>query len=479
MKYETVIGFETHVELASRAKVFSTMRASFGGQPNEYVNPVCLGLPGTLPVLNHSSMEMALKVGLALNCTIPEMTIFDRKHYYYPDLPKNYQISQEYQPLGTDGYIMILMPDGTDKKIGIHNLHLEEDAGKNTHATLGGKNISMVDLNRAGTSLLEIVSQPDLRTREECEVFMQTMRSLLRYLEVSDCKMQEGSLRFELNISLRLAGTTEFGTKVEIKNVGSIKSVLRAFDYEKKRQAEILDEGGRVIQETRLWDDDRGETRPMRVKEGAKDYRYFPEPDIPPVMLDRAYLDDLQKHLPELREEKRKRFVSEYGLPEYDAGVLAADKNVAAYFEACCREANEPKVFSNWIMTFILRELKEEDSEISDLPIKPAHLCELQALIARGTINQNIAKQVFKEMISSGKMPATIVKEKGMEAVSDSGQLEGFVDEVITENPGPADEYRSGKDQTINFLLGQVMKKSRGKADPSQVKEIIAQKLRG
>lgn len=478
MKYEPVIGFETHVELESKAKVFSSARQAFGGEPNEYVNPVCLGLPGTLPVLNKASMELALKVALAMECNIPEVTLFDRKHYYYPDLPKNYQISQEYEPLARDGRINITMPDGEEKTIRIHNIHLEEDAGKLVHEKRGGRWVSLVDLNRAGSSLLEIVSQPDIRSREESEVFMETMRSLLRYLEVSDCKMQEGSLRFELNISLRPEGTEEFGTKVEIKNVGSIKSVLRAFDYEVARQTEILEDGGRVIQETRLWDDDRGETRSMRVKEGAKDYRYFPEPDLPPVALDRAYLADLQKHLPELRDAKRKRFVSDYSLPEYDAGVLAADKNVANYFETCCKAHNAPKAFSNWIMTYLLAELKDEDSDINDLAIKPEHLVELVKVIEDGKINQNIAKKVFRDMLETSKTPGAIIKEKGLEVVSDSGALEGYIDEVIAENPGPAGEYKEGKDKALNFLLGQVMRKSKGQAEPGQVREIFDKKLR-
>ncbi|MBI1390726.1 MAG: Asp-tRNA(Asn)/Glu-tRNA(Gln) amidotransferase subunit GatB [bacterium] len=478
MNYEPVIGFETHVELASRSKVFSSTRAEFGGQPNEYVNPVCLGLPGTLPVLNRVSMEMSLKAALAMQCEIPEVTLFDRKHYYYPDLPKNYQISQEYQPLARHGRLNIVMPDGTEKTIGIHNIHLEEDAGKLIHEKRGGKWISLVDLNRAGTSLLEIVSEPDLRSREEAEIFMQTMRGLLRYLGVSDCKMQEGSLRFELNISMRPAGTTEYGTKVEVKNVGSIKAVLRALDYEMERQTEILEEGGRVIQETRLWDDDKGETRPMRVKEGAKDYRYFPEPDLPPVRLERDYIDRLRAELPELRDAKRKRYVEQYGLPEYDAGVLAADKHVADYFDECCQAHNAPKAFSNWIMTYLLAELKDEDSDINDLPVKPAHLAELVKLIDDKTINQNLAKKVFKEMMESGKTPGAIVKEQGLEVVSDAGAIEKFVDEVIAENPGPAEEYAGGKDKALNFLLGQVMRKSRGQADPGAVQEILNRKLR-
>ncbi|MBN2328341.1 MAG: Asp-tRNA(Asn)/Glu-tRNA(Gln) amidotransferase subunit GatB [Candidatus Omnitrophica bacterium] len=480
MEFEPVIGFETHVELAAKSKVFCDTRAEFGGEPNSYVCEVCLGLPGTLPVLNKTSMELSLKVALALNCDIPEVTEFDRKNYYYPDLPKNYQISQEYRPLGRNGAMTILMPGGREKTVGIHNIHLEEDAGKLVHDVYKGRGVSLVDLNRASTSLLEIVSQPDMRSPEEAEAFMETMRSLLRYLEVSDCKMQEGSLRFELNVSMRPKGQKEFGTKVEVKNVGSVRAVLRALDYEMRRQTEILEDGGRVIQETRLWDDERGETRSMRVKEGAKDYRYFPEPDLPPVHIDREYLETLRKDLPELRDAKRKRFVEEYGLPDYDAGVLAAEKAVADFFEECTRLHNAPKVYSNWIMVYILRELGGEDEkEIADLKITPEHLAQLAQILDSGKINQNIAKKVLNKSLQTGDLPEKIIQEKGLEMVSDSGEIEKFVDEVIVEQAGPVEEYKNGKDNTLNFLVGQVMRKSRGKAQPDTVQELLRKKIRG
>ncbi len=480
MEFEPVIGFETHVELAAKSKVFSTTRAEFGGDPNTYVNPVCLGLPGTLPVLNKESMELSLKVALAMECDIPETTIFDRKNYYYPDLPKNYQISQEYQPLGRHGTFTILLPDGVEKVIGIHNIHLEEDAGKLIHDTYQGRTVSLVDLNRAGTSLLEIVSEPDLRTPVEAETFMETMRSLLRYLEVSDCKMQEGSLRFELNISMRPKGQEEYGTKVEIKNVGSVKSVMKALDYEMRRQTELLEDGGRVIQETRLWDDVREETRSMRIKEGAKDYRYFPEPDLPPVHIGRSYLEELKKDLPELREVKRRRFIEQYDLPEYDAGVLVVEKEVAHFFEECVTIHNAPKTYSNWIMVYILREMGGEDEkEIGDLKVTPQHLAQLAQILDKGTINQNIAKKVLNTVLETGDMPEKIIKDKGLEMVSDTGEIEKFVDEVITEQAGPAEDFKNGKDQTLNFLVGQVMRKSRGKAKPDMVQELLTKKLRG
>lgn len=480
MEFEPVIGFETHVELSAISKVFCATRAEFGGEPNSYVCEVCLGLPGTLPTLNRASMEMSLKVALALNCEIPEVTEFDRKNYYYPDLPKNYQISQEYNPLGRHGSLPVLLPDGKEMMVRIHNIHLEEDAGKLVHDTYKGRGVSLVDLNRAGTSLLEIVSEPDMRSAEEAEAFMETMRSLLRYLEVSDCKMQEGSLRFELNISMRPKGQKEYGTKVEIKNVGSVRSVLRALDYEMRRQTEILEDGGHVIQETRLWDDERAETRSMRVKEGAKDYRYFPEPDLPPVRIERDYLETLRAGLPELREAKRKRFVEQYGIPDYDAGVLATDKAVAHFFEECNRIHHSPKTYSNWIMVYILRELGgEEEKEIGSLKIAPSHLAQLAQILDSGKINQNIAKKVLNEVLETGAMPEQIVKDKGLEMVSDSGEIEKFVDEVLAGNQDAVEEFKKGKDNTLNFLVGQVMRKSRGKAKPDTVQDLIRKKVRG
>ena len=476
MAYETVIGFETHAELATKSKVFDPCRAEFGGEPNSHVCPVCLGLPGTLPVLNQASLELGLRVCLALDSEIPERTVFDRKHYYYPDLPKNYQISQEYMPMGRGGGLTILT-DAGEKFIRMHNVHLEEDAGKAMHDTRGGRAITHVDLNRAGTTLLEIVSEPDLRGPEEAEIFMKTMRSLLRYLEVCDCKMQEGSLRFELNVSLRPEGETELGTKVEVKNVGSIRSVLRALDYEVRRQTEVLDDGGHLVQETRLWDDERNETRPMRSKEGAKDYRYIPEPDLPPLELDRGYLDGLKATLPELRDAKRKRFVETYGLPEYDAAVLSEDRGVAKFFEVCCAETpGAAKTFSNWIMVHVLAELKDEEMEVTDLKVTPQHLIELEQLIAKKTISSNIAKKLFKDILKNGDMPSALVEKKGLKQVTDEGAIGKAVDEAIAENPDPWQNFVNGKESALNFLLGQVMRKTRGQADPETVRKLFTDK---
>ncbi len=479
MKYQPVIGMEIHVELLTRSKVFNESANAFGGEPNTHVNPVDLGLPGTLPVLNKRAFDLSLRTALALHCEIPKITQFDRKNYYYPDLPKNYQISQQYQPLGRHGYLDIPLKDGTEKRIGIDNIHLEEDAGKNIHPDSGrDAGMTYVDLNRAGVPLLEIVSDPDMRSAEEMESYMNAVRSLLRYIEVSDCKIQEGSIRFEVNCSL-LNNDGSLGTKVEIKNVGSTKAALRALKYELERQADCRDRGERIIQETRLWDDERGETRPMRSKEGSKDYRYFPDPDLVPVEITPEWLERIKEEIPELRDAKRKRFVEQLGLPEYDAGVLVEEKAVADYFEQCCQLGCPPKAASNWIMTEILRELKESDLEIDDLPIRPAHLAELIKLIDTGTISGKIAKEIYADVRQSGKMPAEIVKEKGLVQVSDDSAIEGFVDQVIAENPGPVEDFRGGKDKALAFLMGQVMKVSKGKVNPQMAREIITRKIRG
>ena len=415
---------------------------------------------------------------LALHCEIPEVTTFDRKNYYYPDLPKNYQISQQYHPLGRHGHLMIILKDRTEKKIGIDNIHLEEDAGKNVHPESGrDAGMTYVDLNRGGVPLLEIVSDPDLRSAEEMEAYMDTMRSLLRYIEISDCKIQEGSIRFEVNCSL-LNDDGSLGTKVEVKNVGSTKAALRALKYELDRQADCRDRGEKIVQETRLWDDERGETRSMRTKEGAKDYRYFPDPDLVPVEVSEGWLDQIRSEIPELREAKHKRFIEIFQIPDYDAGVLVEDKAVSDYFEECCKLGCPPKAASNWIMTEILRELKESEQEIDDLPIRPAHLAELIKLIDAGTISGKIAKDVYKEMRDSGKLPSVVVKEKGLVQVSDDSAILEFIDQVIQQNPGPVADFKGGKDKAIAFLMGQVMKLSKGKANPQKTKELLGKKIR-
>lgn len=480
MSYEPVIGLEVHTELNSASKVFCDDPALFGAEPNSLVSPISLGLPGTLPVLNQVAFEKALTTALALNCEIPSKTSFDRKHYYYPDLPKNYQISQQYEPLGTNGWVDLTLPDGSTKRIRINNIHLEEDAGKLVHPEgPGSRGLSWVDLNRAGMPLLEIVTEPDITNLDELETFMQTLRSMLRYLDVSDCKMQEGSLRFELNLSMRPVGTTTLGTKIEVKNVGSIKAVIRAAKFEMRRQIDLLTSGEKVSQETLLWDDDRGETRSMRSKEVAKDYRYFPDPDLPPVHVTDDWLARLRAELPELKDQKRARFVDQYGIPEYDAGVLVTDRALADYFESCCREHNSPKAFSNWIMVELLRELQARELEIDDSPMTPARLIELVKLVESGAVSNNIAKDILKEVMESGKDPGLIVQEKGLTQVSDESELVEIVRQVIAENPGPAEDVRNGKEKALGFLMGQVMRKTQGKANPSVSKPLLEKELLG
>jgi len=478
VNYQPVIGMEIHVELLTASKVFNASANAFGGEPNTHVDPVDLGLPGTLPVLNRRAFELALRATLALDCRISKVTTFDRKNYYYPDLPKNYQISQQYQPLGRDGNLTILLPDGSEKNVGIDNIHLEEDAGKNVHPESGrDAGMTYVDLNRAGVPLMEIVSKPDLRSAEEMEAYMNTMRSLLRYIEVSDCKIQEGSMRFEVNCSL-LNDDGSLGTKVEIKNVGSVKAALRALKYELERQADCRDARQAVVQETRLWDDERGETRSMRSKEGAKDYRYFPEPDLVPVEISEEWIEQIRREIPELREAKHKRFVEQYQIPDYDAGVLVEEKSVADYFERCCALGATPKTASNWIMTEILREIKEAEIEIDDLPVRPDHLAELITMIDDGTISGKIAKQVYKDMRESGKMPKAIVEEKGLVQVSDDSAILAFIDQVIAENPGPVEDFKAGKEKAVGFLMGQVMRLSKGKVNPQLARDLLIKRIK-
>ncbi|HNT35965.1 MAG TPA: Asp-tRNA(Asn)/Glu-tRNA(Gln) amidotransferase subunit GatB [bacterium] len=479
MDFETVIGMEVHTELSTRSKVFCGCSTAFGAPPNSQTCPVCLGLPGVLPVLNRRAFEFGLKAALALDCTIAERVSLDRKNYYYPDLPKNYQISQKYAQIGREGHLTLSMKDGTTRHVGIWDIHLEEDAGKLIHPEEPQlKGTTLVDLNRAGVPLLEIVSAPDMRTLDEMDCYMHTLRSILRYIDISDCKMQEGSLRFEVNISLRPAGSSEFGGRVEIKNLGSMKAAVKAAAYEEKRQRKVLDKGGTVDQETRLWDEEAGVTRVMRTKEDAEDYRYFPEPDLVEIHVSEDWLSVLREQLPELQDAKRMRFIQQYGLPEYDAAILASDREIADYFESCCRLHGNPKAFSNWIMVDILRVLDEQDITISELPVSPEHLVGMVRLLDEDKISSKLAKVIFSEMLSTGKHAEAIVQEQGLVQVSDSGEIENLVQQVIDANPGPAREFAEGKDKAIAFLMGQLMKLSKGKANPKMATEIFAKKLR-
>jgi aspartyl-tRNA(Asn)/glutamyl-tRNA(Gln) amidotransferase subunit B len=475
MEYEPVMGMEVHAELKTKSKVFCGCSTTFGAAPNTQVCPVCLGMPGVLPVLNKTALEYTIRTAIALNCRISEYTYFDRKNYYYPDLPKNYQISQNYACLGYNGWLEIIF-DGGKRRVGINNVHLEEDAGKNLHPEHGGEE-SLVDLNRAGIGLMEIVSEPDMRSPGEALAYMTTLKNLLQYLEVSDCKMQEGKLRFEVNISLRPMGSEKLGTRAEIKNLNSIKVAIKCIEYEIKRQREILSSGGKVEQETRLWDEATGTTRAMRTKEFAQDYRYFPEPDLVEVYISKEWQEEIRKNLPELKDVRRTRFIEQYGLPEYDVAILTSSKPVASYFEECLKIYNNPKTTSNWIMTELLRELNNREMEPDECPVSPRHLAAMVQMIDNNIISGKIGKQVFAEMLESGKMPEDIVKEKGLAQITDTGEIERVVDNVLSENPEAAEGIRAGREKAMAFLVGQVMKKTKGKANPQLVNKILREKI--
>ena len=476
--YETVIGLEVHTQLMTQSKIFCSCSTKFGAAPNSNTCPVCEGMPGVLPVLNKQVVEFAIRAGLATGCKIANMSIFARKNYFYPDLPKAYQISQYELPIAEHGWIDIKIGD-TPKRIGLTRIHIEEDAGKLLHEYPGepaGK-FSYVDFNRCGTPLLEIVSEPDMRSPEEAKEYLTTLKNILEYLEVSDCNMEEGSLRCDANVSLRPVGAEKFGTKVEIKNMNSFRNVQRALEYEVERQTLMLESGQTIVQETRLWDADRGMTFSMRSKEEAHDYRYFPDPDLLPVNISDDWIERVRRELPELATVKRQRFVSDYGLPEYDAEVLTASKHLAAYFEECVRLFPQAKAVSNWVMGDIMRELNAQNADIRNCPVTPAHLAAMLKLMDAGTISGKIAKTVFDEMYASGKMPGEIVKEKGLVQISDESALEGIIANVIAANSNSVQEYRSGKAKAFGFFVGQVMKATQGKANPQVVNTLLKQKL--
>lgn len=474
MEFETVIGLEVHVELLTKSKVFCSCSTEFGGEVNTHCCPVCLGMPGVLPVLNKKAVEYAIKAALALNCEIPEFSKFDRKNYFYPDLPKAYQISQYDLPLGRNGYIEIEV-GGKTKRIGINRIHLEEDAGKLVHEE--GKPYSLVDLNRTGVPLIEIVSEPDIRTPEEAWLYLNKLKTILQYIEVSDCKMEEGSLRCDTNISIRPKGSDKFGTKVELKNLGSFRAVRRSLEYEEKRQREVLASGGVVVQETRRWDEARGITIPLRSKEEAHDYRYFPDPDLVPVVIDREWVERVKAELPELPDARKKRYMEEYGLPNYDAGVITASKALADFFEKCVSAYHDPKTVSNWVMSEMLGILNETGKEVGDIPFTPEQFVKMLKMIDDGTISGKIAKEVFRDMFDTGKDPEAIVKEKGLTQISDEGELEKIARKVIEANPKSVEDYKKGKEKALGFLVGQVMKETRGKANPQLVNKILKELL--
>lgn len=474
MHYETVIGLEVHAQLLTRSKIFCGCSTQFGAEPNTHTCPVCLGMPGVLPVLNRRVVEFAMKMALATRCEIAPVCQFARKNYFYPDLPKGYQISQYERPLATGGRVRIETENGT-RTIGITRIHMEEDAGKLIHDE--NQPVSYVDFNRTGVPLIEIVSEADLRTPEEAAAYLRTLRDILRYLEICDGNMEEGSFRCDANISLRPAGSTGFGVRTELKNMNSFRNVQRALEFEERRQRALLERGEAIVQETRLWDASRGVTVGMRGKEEAHDYRYFPDPDLVPVAIDEAWIEAVRRTLPELPEAKRERFARDYGLPPYDAQVLTSSRSLADYFEAAVKTFPQPKAVSNWIMSELLKELNRHQRDVRDCPVPPEHLAELLKLIASGVISGKMAKSVFEDMYATRKSPAAIVEEKGLKQVTDETALEAVILEVLEENPAEVEAYQGGKDKLMGFFVGQVMKKTRGKANPQRVNELLRKLL--
>jgi aspartyl-tRNA(Asn)/glutamyl-tRNA(Gln) amidotransferase subunit B len=477
MDYEPVIGLEVHAQLLTKSKIFCNCSSLFGSEPNTLTCPVCTGLPGSLPVLNRTVLEYTLRAALATHCRISPYSQFARKNYFYPDLPKGYQISQYELPLATDGYIDI-HSDGQKKRIGIIRIHMEEDAGKLLHDLSSERGAhSYVDFNRTGVPLIEIVSAPDIRSPEEASAYLRKLRAILMFLDICDGNMEEGSFRCDANISLRPRGQQALGVKTELKNMNSFRNVQRALDFEIRRQTALLDQGEGIVQETRLWDAAKGVTSSMRGKEEAQDYRYFPDPDLVPLVIDLQWIETIRAHLPELPETKKERFIRDYGIPEYDAEVLTTSKPLANYYEACLRSYNKPKIVSNWIMSELLRELKRDEREIEDCPVPALHLSEMLKMIDDGVISGKIAKNVFEEMYRSGKRAEEIVKEKGWVQVKDSSEIENIIDRVLSANPKEFEAYRKGKEKLFGFFVGQVMKATQGKANPQLVNELLKKKL--
>ncbi|MBU5213853.1 MULTISPECIES: Asp-tRNA(Asn)/Glu-tRNA(Gln) amidotransferase subunit GatB [Heyndrickxia] len=473
MNFETVIGLEVHVELKTDSKIFSSAPAHFGAEPNTNTTVVDLGYPGVLPVMNKRVVEFGMKAAMALNCQIAQETKFDRKNYFYPDNPKAYQISQFDKPIGEHGWIEIEV-NGQKKKIGITRIHLEEDAGKLIHSEDG---YSLVDLNRQGTPLIEIVSEPDIRTPDEAYAYLEKLKSIIQYTDVSDCKMEEGSLRCDANISIRPVGQEEFGTKTELKNLNSFNFVRKGLEYEEKRQIEVVSSGGVIEQETRRFDEATGKTLLMRVKEGSDDYRYFPEPDLVSIFIDEEWMEKVRSEIPELPDARKKRYVEELGLPAYDANVLTVTKEMADFFEATVATGGEAKQASNWIMGELSAYLNAEQKELGDVQLTPEGLAGMIKLIENGTISSKIAKTVFKELIENGGDPEQIVKEKGLVQISDEGALLKIIDEVLANNQQSIDDFKNGKAKAVGYLVGQIMKATKGQANPPLVNKLLVQEL--
>lgn len=472
--YETVIGLEVHVELATRTKIFCGCSTAFGGAPNTHTCPVCTGMPGSLPVLNKEVVNKAIAVGLATNCTITQNCKFDRKNYFYPDNPQNYQISQLYYPICRNGKVEIEV-EGKKKWIGIHEIHMEEDAGKLVHDPYTDS--SLVDYNRSGVPLIEIVSEPDMRSAEEVIAYLDKLRMTIQYLGASDCKLNEGSMRADVNLSIREVGAEEFGTRTEMKNLNSFKAIARAIENERERQIDLLESGEKVIQETRRWDDAKEYSYAMRSKEDAQDYRYFPDPDLVPILISDAWLDEIRAKQPEFREEKKARYQAEYGLPEYDADILTGTKKLADIFEETVALGANPKKVSNWLMVETMRLLKEHEMDAEDITFSAENLAKLIKLVDSQAINSSVAKEVFEIIFEKDIDPDKYVEEKGLKTVNDEGALRATVEKVIADNPQSVEDYRNGKEKAIGFLVGQTMKAMKGKANPGMVNQILKELL--
>ena len=474
-EYETVIGLEVHVELATRTKIFCACSTAFGSAPNTHTCPVCTGMPGSLPVLNKKVVEYAMAVGLATNCQINQYSKFDRKNYFYPDNPQNYQISQLYLPICHDGGVEIETESGGKKTIGIHEIHMEEDAGKLVHDDWEG--VSLVDYNRSGVPLIEIVSEPDMRSAEEVIAYLEKLRMTIQYLGASDCKMQEGSMRADVNLSVREKGAKEFGTRTEMKNLNSFKAIARAIEGERARQIELLEDGKKVVQETRRWDDNKEYSYAMRSKEDAQDYRYFPDPDLTPIVISDEWIQKIKDSEPEFQEQKAARYEKEFDIPAYDISILTASKKMADLFEQTVSLGANPKKASNWLMGETMRLLKEKEMEPEDITFAPENLAKLIALADKGTINSTVAKEVFEVVFTENTDPERYVKEHGLGTVSDEGALRETIEKIVEENPQSVADYQAGKKKAIGFLVGQTMKAMQGKANPGMVNQILTEIL--
>ena len=473
-QYETVIGLEVHVELATKTKIFCSCSTEFGGLPNAHTCPVCTGMPGSLPVLNKKVVEYAVAVGLATNCTINQYCKFDRKNYFYPDNPQNYQISQLYLPICQNGSIEIETTLGK-KKIGIHEIHMEEDAGKLIHDEW--EDCSLVDFNRSGVPLIEIVSEPDMRSAEEVIAYLDKLRLIIQYLGASDCKLQEGSMRADINLSVREIGTEKYGTRTEMKNLNSFKAIARAIEGERNRQIELLEDGKKVIQETRRWDDNKESSHAMRSKEDAQDYRYFPDPDLPPVVIDEAWIAQVKERQPELHPEKMARYQEEYQLPKYDAEILTSSRHLADLFEETVKLCGQPKEVSNWLMTDAMRLLKEHNQEPEQLCFHPENLADLVKMVGENVINRTVAKDVFEAIFADDVNPREYVEKKGLGVIRDEGALRAVIEEILEKNPQSVSDYKAGKQKAMGFVVGQTMRAMKGKADPAVVNALVKEQM--